>query len=113
MDAKKVLSVLDTYIQLFEKLTDFGEPLSPTRADPTRKYYNNSGEQLKKVNHVWWACEQAKTYVNEGRMEKAFRWLGFIQGALWMLGLYSIEEMANHNKPPEEPVNLDPNRKSE
>jgi hypothetical protein len=40
-------------------------------------------------------------FVDEGRIEKAFRWLGFIQGVLWAHGAYSLEDMKNHNRPAE------------
>jgi hypothetical protein len=33
------------------------------------------------------------------RKEKIMRWLGFMQGALWVKGIYSIDEMRAHNKP--------------
>ena len=29
----------------------------------------------------------------DGKVEKAMRWLGFVQGTLWLLGVYSIDEM--------------------
>ena len=35
--------------------------------------------------------------------EKLMRWLGFVQGALWVKGIYGIDEMREHNKPPDEP----------
>lgn len=38
-------------------------------------------------------------FVDEGRLDKAFRWLGFMQGVLWMMGDYSIDDLANHNRP--------------
>lgn len=37
-------------------------------------------------------------FILEGRREKAFRWLGFIQGILWVGEWYTIEEMAEHNR---------------
>jgi hypothetical protein len=40
-------------------------------------------------------------FIRESRREKAFRWLGFVQGVLFTTGVYSIEEMANHNRPVE------------
>jgi hypothetical protein len=43
--------------------------------------------------------DKAILFVNENRIEKACRWLGFIQGCLWTNGIYSIEELKNHNKP--------------
>ena len=30
--------------------------------------------------------------------EKTFRWLGFLQGILYCNGVYTVEEMANHNR---------------
>ena len=30
-------------------------------------------------------------------MEKANRWLGFIQGVLWTRGIYTIDDMREHN----------------
>lgn len=33
------------------------------------------------------------------RVDKANRWLGFIQGAMWQAGFVSIEQMRQLNKP--------------
>ncbi|MEK7519908.1 MAG: hypothetical protein AAB581_01530, partial [Patescibacteria group bacterium] len=40
-------------------------------------------------------------FVHEGRMEKAFRWLGFIQGVLWTNRVYTLSDLKNHNRPEE------------
>jgi hypothetical protein len=40
----------------------------------------------------------ARVFVVEGRREKAMRWLGFIQGVLWMLGV-PLEDLKNMNRP--------------
>lgn len=40
--------------------------------------------------HVLWMCEQVRCLVADGRIEKAFRWLGFMQGALWSAGYTTI-----------------------
>ncbi len=42
------------------------------------------------------------------KKEKAMRWLGFIQGALWGAGLTTIEEMKHVNMPEAERVEADP-----
>lgn len=49
--------------------------------------------------HVRTMIDKIVALVAEDRMEKAFRWLGFIQGCMWTTGLYSIEELKNHNRP--------------
>lgn len=38
-------------------------------------------------------------FIQEDRMEKTFRWLGFIQGVLYSCELYTLEELKEHNKP--------------
>jgi hypothetical protein len=33
-------------------------------------------------------------------MEKAFRWLGFVQGVLWTNRVYTLDNLKSHNRPP-------------
>lgn len=49
--------------------------------------------------HALGMIPQVYLFRKEGRIEKAFRWLGFIQGILYCEGVYTIEEMKNHNRP--------------
>lgn len=42
-------------------------------------------------------------YANRNERAKLMRWLGFLQGALWVKGIYTIDEMRAHNKPEGEP----------
>lgn len=59
-------------------------------------------EEVFKSEHVKWMLTQVPTFLLDNRKEKANRWLGFIQGALWSKNLYSIEEFKDHNKPSKE-----------
>lgn len=43
--------------------------------------------------HLVFMCEEGVRMVDAGREDKANRWLGFVQGALWMTGFASIDEM--------------------
>lgn len=56
-------------------------------------------KSVRFLQHIVWMCQEAKKFVAEGRKDKAFRWLGFIQGVLWTKGEYTIEELANHSRP--------------
>jgi hypothetical protein len=53
-----------------------------------------------RLNHCLWAVGQVREFLKDGRREKAMRWLGFLQGALWSEGLFSISSLADHNRPP-------------
>ncbi len=80
MENQKIINVCKIY----------KKELSPFTEDP------NFAEQYK---HILWMLRQIPGFLEEGRKEKVNRWLGFIQGALWADGVYTIEEMKDHNRP--------------
>lgn len=49
--------------------------------------------------HVWWMCKEIVDFCqppfNPG---KAHRWLGFVQGVLWILGDKTIDQMRDDNR---------------
>jgi len=53
------------------------------------------------LNHVTGMLVEMATWGPE-RLEKMFRWLGFIQGVLWCEGMYTIDQMKEHNRPDQE-----------
>ena len=56
-------------------------------------------DEAQVTAHVRWMANQALGFVAEERHEKAQRWLCFMQGALWVCGLASIDEFREANKP--------------
>lgn len=63
----------DSYDQLFEQL-----PLVT---------------QCVAVHHAAWMCQVATQFVEEGRMEKAMRWLGWINCTMWMNNLLTLNQV--------------------
>jgi hypothetical protein len=43
-------------------------------------------------------CEETRGFMGSGRWAKVYRWIGMIQGLLFMGGVYSIEELKRHNR---------------
>jgi hypothetical protein len=56
-------------------------------------------EQLEALEHLLEMFPQMRTFVVEARREKLMRWLGWVQGVLYMCGIYTLEEMKRHNMP--------------
>lgn len=50
------------------------------------------------LRHVLGMCAKVRGFLDEGRWDKANRWLGFIQGVLWVEEVFEIEDMKNHNR---------------
>ena len=47
--------------------------------------------------HIRWMLDKIDMYVDDGRVDKGMRWLGFVQGVLWGRGIYTISQMQKHN----------------
>jgi hypothetical protein len=50
------------------------------------------------LNHTVWMCEQLSALVGLGELEKAGRWLGFVQGILWGHNILTIDQMRDDNR---------------
>lgn len=48
--------------------------------------------------HVLYMVPGLREHLSSGKSEKAMRWLGFVQGVLWVVGLMSIDEMKDDNR---------------
>jgi hypothetical protein len=44
-------------------------------------------------DHLLTMCRKVEEFLTFGQEAKANRWFGFIQGVLWMSGIYTIDEM--------------------
>ncbi len=53
------------------------------------------------LRHVLWMAPEVEQFIRAERLGKAFRWLGFAQGVLWMTGAISIDDGRRANMPPE------------
>lgn len=53
---------------------------------------------LKDLSHLRDMLVKIHTFTDEDNMDKANRWLGFVQGVFWIKGIYTIDEMRDHNK---------------
>lgn len=56
------------------------------------------GAKYDALCHARWMCDETRTFIGAGRYAKAYRWIGMIQGLLFMGGLYSITELKKHNR---------------
>ena len=90
MTSDKVREVLATYRKKFEELD------VPKKQFPHSSLPKSDNDFLA---HCHGMLDEMEIFVQECRMDKVFRWLGFIQGCLWRIGVYTVEEMKNHNRP--------------
>ncbi|PIP55763.1 MAG: hypothetical protein COX06_01695 [Candidatus Zambryskibacteria bacterium CG22_combo_CG10-13_8_21_14_all_42_17] len=95
MDGNKVLDVIALYRQKLEKVT-VNEISHPYQA-----LLPNKDVRKRALLYCYNMLSKIEGFVAENRMDKVFRWLGFIQGVLWVLQVFSLDDLKNHNRPAE------------
>lgn len=93
MTSEKIIQVLSLYREELSKRGVEAKQLSDYQASA-----QDLGQELI-LSHMAYLCEEGIKLVKEGRKEKVFRWLGHIQGVLFMAGIYSIFELKDHSRP--------------
>ena len=95
MDAEKVIEVIGIYRNYFENL-------GVEKVDyPHQDFIDEApeDEELCILAHCYGMLDQMEQCVTEGRMDEVFIWLGFIQGCVWSLSHYTLEDLKNDNRP--------------
>jgi hypothetical protein len=83
--------------QISEVLAKYEEYLSPYGVPLRHTSDGVVPDETQAARHILWMCGEVRKFLQDGRHEKAHRWLGFIQGVLWKLGHYTISDMRGHN----------------
>ena len=90
MTKEKVLEAISIYRERFGQM------------GITKKDFNHvllMPGAMHALQHCYGMLDEMEIFVAEGRIDKVFRWLGFVQGVLWAYGYYSLENLKNHNRP--------------
>lgn len=62
----------------------------------------NSGS----LKHLRWMCSEVISFIDVGKIEKAHRWLGFLQGAFWVKEIFNIEQLKDDNRTEEKVITI-------
>lgn len=60
-----------------------------------------SGLEREVATKILDMVPRSREFLKEDRREKLMRWLGFMQGAWWASGVFSVEDLKKHNMPPD------------
>jgi len=69
-----------------------------------KKFVRHKRKEI--LSHCLWMLPKMAQFVKEGEMGKVNRWLGFIQGDLWYAGIYTLEDLRNHNRSSKKKVKI-------
>lgn len=89
MTDQKILEVISKYQDQLAKMGVGASEYS--HIEPAR-------DEADVLEHCAAMLPKMRKFVEEGRREKVFRWLGFIQGCFWGLGIIDMESLRNDNR---------------
>ena len=89
---KKLARVFQQYAEL---LKGYRAGRLPDRAFDTNAGYSR---HQPKLQHIAWMCQQGLEFVQSAELGKAQRWLGFIQGVLWMANQRTLNQLKDDNR---------------
>lgn len=98
-DTRAVLLASETSESVAQALEILGAPSSPPEWLPEllehyAKKYSNFGD--REHAHIQMMCTKVEEFLTTGQEDKANRWLGFIQGVLWLSEIYDIDQLRAH-----------------
>jgi hypothetical protein len=77
-----------------ERLSREGYEPHPIDFDRTTAAFPKS----RQLEHVAWLCQDIQQLLKAGDAERAMRHFGFVQGVLWVHGLYAVNELREQNR---------------
>jgi len=102
MDNDKVKAVCAGYAKLIHNETEI---ILGRRLEADRLSDHYAGSNLRyiplqaRLKHLLFMTEEIPRLLDAGRVEKAMRWLGFLQGACWAAGIETLHDAKLRNAP--------------
>ena len=94
MDGPKISEVIARYRKHFDS-----KKIQPQRH---RDFLNPGSSKEAVLAHCYYMINKIDKFIEAGKMDKAFRWLDFVQGVLLREKEYTIEELRDHKRPDKE-----------
>lgn len=91
MTTRQVLAVVDAYEELLCREGAIPQKVPSERAPASRE---------EALNHAVAMIDGIRTFLEEGRTEKAMRWLGFVQALMWRDCGVSLDRLKDDNRSP-------------
>ena len=91
MTSEQIIKALDRYLAHYAQDGEI-----PARFPSEEQMHS---DPVLAVQHVLWMCHEAKKFAHASPA-KAMRWLCFIQGVLWALEGFTIDEFKDDNRGP-------------
>ena len=104
MTIKKVRELVDEYRNVILcriGVLGYSEEYETPKQLPDDMILATDTVPSERLSHYLFMCDQIVIFMESGgsdKKEKGMRWLGFLQGALWREGFYSLRGLKDHSR---------------
>jgi len=101
MDAEKVRQICEGYEKLVRARAyeRYGKTVPTRLSEGFSTNFAMDIPLLARCEHLLFMAQEIPKLMDAGRVEKAMRWLGWLQGACWAAGLESLHDAKMRNAP--------------
>jgi hypothetical protein len=86
---------IQTMLKVLTKYRDYFKSINASKIGYPKHLLIQTDEQV--FDHCYEMLDKIEEFIQRGRLEKAHRWIGFIQGCLWDRSVYTLNELRNDN----------------
>ena len=91
MTTDKLKSLCSLYLEKLDGICPEIAPRQMTGEQAREVAHHLSSRD--RIAHYKFMCVQSSIFADAGQVEKAMRWLGFLQGVLWRRNLFTLAEL--------------------
>ena len=85
--------------QCLALLEDYEQLLKERGAEPVETDHNIVSPDKETIfNNSLFMVLKMKEFIQKDKMDKFYRWLGFLQCVLWVAGEFSMNQLREHNR---------------
>jgi len=95
MTPEKVIEATRNMAAMVRSALETNQSITAHRVDSAKV----NPTRFERLRHLFFMCDEIEKFVEEGEMYKAMRWLGFIQGMVWLMLPISIDALKDINRP--------------
>ena len=102
MTKEKLIELATAYDQILGQKHVTAASQASRESSPPREHLNDAQSarlqwKADNLSHARHMVGEVMKLAEAGDVPKANRWFGFVQGVLWTMGIFTINEMRAHN----------------
>lgn len=99
MELSRVLAVVEFYDTTLREEYNVAPVQRFPGAPQYARTFGKDTLPAPELFHCRYMISEMRQMIADRRTEKVMRWYGFLQGVLWVQGIFTLDELKDHSRP--------------